>query len=415
MSAVLAAVADPRVTIGVDRIVRINDLRIDDPEVHALVSASSDPDATVTRMLTVGARALAVAQVSVDMNAVETSFAHLTQALSQQLDQAHGRVVGAATDLLTDPDRGLTARLQAWRRDVDKSLDATFNPDLATSAFGRLDKVLERASVEQLRATQRLLSPEVDDSPAARLLASVREQVNTVVDAMTRLGEQVSTERAASKAERAALERSAVKGQDYEELVAQTVTNLAASSGDVAEAVGRTSGSSGTRIGDIVVDVDPSLSGGASARYVLECKDRRLSLKALLAELRGAATNRDAQAAVAVISRAAHAPVAEPFAVFDNLAIVTFDKDEPDPAALRLALAWARWVVLRNSPVAVESIDTAAVGAAVEQARQALGRRTAIRRAHSAAVRRIQEAGGEVDEMHDELASLLTRIEQALR
>lgn len=130
----------------------------------------------------------------------------------------------------------------------------------------------------------------------------MREQVNTVVDAVTRLGEQVSTERAASKAERAALERSAVKGQDYEELVAQTVTNLAATSGDDAEAVGRTSGSSGTRIGDIVVDIDPSLSGGASARYVLECKDRRLSLKALLAELRGAATNRDAQAAVAVIS-----------------------------------------------------------------------------------------------------------------
>lgn len=232
---------------------------------------------------------------------------------------------------------------------------------------------------------------------------------------MTRLGEQVGTERAASKAERAAIERSAVKGQDYEELVAQTVTNLAATSGDVAKAVGRTSGSSGTRIGDIVVDVDPSLSGGTSARYVLECKDRRLLLKALLAETRGAATNRDAHAAVAVISRAAHAPVAEPFAVFGNLAIVTFDKDDPDPAALRLALAWERWVVLRNSQVAAETIDTAAVGAAVEQARQALGRRTAIRRAHSAVLKRIQDAGGEVDEMHDELASLIARIEQALR
>lgn len=135
MSAVLAAVADPRVTIGADHIVRIIDLRIDDAEVHAVVSASSAPDATVTRMLTVGARALSVAQLSVDMNAFETSFAQLTQTLSQQLDQAHGRVVGAATDLLTDPDRGLTARLQAWRRDVDKSLDSTFNPDLANERF----------------------------------------------------------------------------------------------------------------------------------------------------------------------------------------------------------------------------------------------------------------------------------------
>lgn len=415
MTAALAAVPAPRVTATEDGLVRITDLAVDDPDVHSLVANSPEPEGTITRILSVGARALGVAQVSVDLGAVERSFAQLTKSLGENLDAAHGQVVGAASELLADPDHGIAARLEAWRRDVDKALDATFNPDLATSALGRLDKLLEQASSDQLRATHRMLDVEVPDSPASRLLASVREQVTTIGDAMTRLGEQVSLERATEKASKLALERSAVKGLAYETLVAQAVTDVAALSGDVAEPVGNTTGSCGSRVGDIVVDVGASETGGVPGRYVLECKDRRLSLKALLAELRAAAENREAAAAIAVVSRPQHAPVSEPFVVFDDLAIVTFDKDDPDPAALRLAAAWARWVVVRATRVDRPSLDAAEIESVIGGARRALSRRTAIRRAHSAAMKRLQEAAAQVDGMHDELAAQFSRLDEAIR
>lgn len=59
-------------------------------------------------------------------------------------------------------------------------------------------------------------------------------------------------------------------------------------------------------------------------------------------------------------------------------------------------------------------IDIDAVGGLLEDARRALGRRTTIRRAHSAAAKRIQEASAQVDEMHDEFADLIEKIEQGL-
>jgi hypothetical protein len=68
-----------------------------------------------------------------------------------------------------------------------------------------------------------------------------------------------------------------------------------------------------------------------------------------LDELRKASKNRDAHAASAVFSRSDHSPVPDPFTVFDDLAIVVYDKDNPDPAALRLACAWARWIVQRDA------------------------------------------------------------------
>jgi hypothetical protein len=47
--------------------------------------------------------------------------------------------------------------------------------------------------------------------------------------------------------------------------------------------------------------------------YVLECKDRRLSVRAILDELKTAAESRDAQAAIGVFSLPEHCPVEDPF------------------------------------------------------------------------------------------------------
>ena len=148
-----------------------------------------------------------------------------------------------------------------------------------------------------------------------------------VLDAVGWLSEQVAAERACTSAVKATLERSAVKGQAYEDQVVPAVTAIAAARGDIAEFVGRLSRSTGGLVSDIVVDVETSSTGGACGRYVLECKDRRLTVKAILDELRRAAKNRDAHSVIAVFSRADHAPVPDPFTVFDDLATPNANSD----------------------------------------------------------------------------------------
>src|SRR5262249_15932474 len=142
----------------------------------------------------------------------------------------------------------------------------------------------------------------------------------------------------------AALERSAVKGMAFEDQVVLAVTALAAECGDVTEAVGCLEGIGGGRGGGIVVEGDPASNGGRSGGYVRECKGRGVSLKETVDELRRAADNRDASAAVGVFSSADNAPIPTPFAVFNDRAIVVYDKEEQDATALRLGCAWARWI-----------------------------------------------------------------------
>jgi hypothetical protein len=52
---------------------------------------------------------------------------------------------------------------------------------------------------------------------------------------------------------KAAMERSGAKGEDYEQKVVQVVTGIAAARGDIAEGTGRTSGSDGGQVGDLIV------------------------------------------------------------------------------------------------------------------------------------------------------------------
>ena len=327
MTAQLASLPNPTVS-ATDGVVHIHDLVSADPDLLTLVLDATDPEAVAQCALSTGARALAVAKVSVDTAMVESSFAALEAQLRALLDDTTTRVTGTTSDVLDHPEHGIAATLGSWKADIATLLEQTFDPRYSDSAVGKLETVLRNAEERQLSATRRLLNPDADDSPLSRLLTGVRDQVATVLDAVGRLAEQIAADKASAAATAIALERSAVKGMAFEDQVGVAITAIAAERGDVTEAVGRLDGSAGGRVGDIVVHVDTASIGGQSGAYVVECKDRRLTLKATLDELRRAVENRDAFAAIAVFSGVDKCPVPAPFAVFNDRAVV-YDKDEP--------------------------------------------------------------------------------------
>lgn len=397
-----------------DGMVQISALWCTDPDLTAVVSEAEDPESAVRLCLATGARALRVAYASVDTAVVERSFAALEFQLKALLDDTTARVTGTTTDLLTHPEHGVIATMDTWRTDLAAALNDMFDPQQADSALTRLDTILRDASEKQLTATRRLLNPDADDSPLSRLVTGVRDQIGTVLDAVGRLAEQIAADKATTAATAAALERSAIKGLAFEEQVAVAVTMLAAERGDEAEPVGAACGVEGGKVGDILVRVDPASMGGQSGCYVLECKDRRLNLRATMTELRKAVTNREALAAIAVFSGPDTCPIPSPFAVFNERAIVVYDKDDPDPTALRLACAWARWVVQREARPSEAGADLDLVARLIDEARRALDRVTAIKRAHAAASKKIGEASVHVGDLADELSDTLDRIERAL-
>lgn len=361
------------------------------------------------RALSVGARALAVVNASVDTGVVEASFETLRQQMAELVAAGSGQLTGAASELFDNPDTGVKAALARWSGDLAALMDTTFDPARTDSALGKLHLVLEANGDNQLAATRRLLNPDADDSPLSRLASSMREQIATVLDALARLAEQVAADKAATAAAAAALERSAVKGIAYEAAVGQALVDIAAACGDCASACGTLAGTTGGKVGDHVVAV---AEGG---RYVVEAKDRSRSLAAILAELDAAAANREADAAIAVFASAAHCPISQPLAIFGNEVVVVYDKSDPDPSPLTLACAWARAVAIAASrPAAAEGIDLGRIRTAIEGARDALARAAVIRRAHTGAARKIAEATDALGALTGEVAEALAVVEAAL-
>jgi hypothetical protein len=99
-----------------------------------------------------------------------------------------------------------------------------------------------------------------------------------------------------------AWEKTAVKGQSYEEVVAGAVVRQAAVWEDIAERVGHQRGTTGRMTGDILVEV------AGAGRYVVEAKDRRLPLKRALDELRAAVDTHEAHAGLLVFSSDENCP-----------------------------------------------------------------------------------------------------------
>jgi len=205
------------------------------------------------------------------------------------------------------------------------------------------------------------------------------------------------------------MQLTAIKGLAFEDRVAELVTGIAATSGDVAEAVGHQLGSNGGKAGDVVVEVKRT-----AGKYAIECKDRKLGLRAALEELGQVTANREAAAAIMVFAQQDQCPVPEPFTVFDELALLVLDKSEPNLAALRLACAWARIQVLADSGRAIEGVDVAEIRSRIDEARHILGRITTIRRAHTTAANQIEKAGEQVDDLNNELSEVLGKIERVL-
>jgi hypothetical protein len=93
--------------------------------------------------------------------------------------------------------------------------------------------------------------------------------------------------------------------------------------------------------------------------------------------------------------------------VYGNRALVAYDPTEGNDLALRLAIAWARWVVRRQLGGNADTVDLDRIGALIDSARQALRTQSTIHRALTTSANKISEAKGH-------LAALVSDVEAAL-
>jgi hypothetical protein len=144
---------------------------------------------------------------------------------------------------------------------------------------------------------------------------------------------------------------------------------------------------------------------------VWEAKDKKMSIRSILAELDEAMANREAGVGIAVFASEVQVPTTMPFTSYGSKAIVVIDKNAPDVGALRLAYCWARMAVCRDLVADRPEVDLERLDALIQEARRTLGRVTQVRRFHSAARKGVDDAGQQVDAIARDVAATLDSLE----
>jgi hypothetical protein len=385
----------------------IVDLRSGDRELLALVRDAGDPVPVVQTCLAVGARAVGLTGTTTEAAAVETRFAALEHRVEEGVTRAVELIAGTAEQYL-DPERGA---LRGMLDELEKCLGEAFDPESKASVLAKFEGLLTGGTADMKKAVRDMVDPGNPESPLGRLRAEVGGELKEVRQALEQLRTQVAVEQTQAEV----LELTAVKGRKFEEAVYEAATSFVSLYGDEVELVGDSGGAGGNKCGDVAVTLNEADTPGRRAHYVVEVKDRKLSLRDALRELDRAIKNRDATAGVIVFSSQDKAPIAVPLQLFGNKAIAVLDKDDPDERPLRLALVSARCAVQRQLYAPGDGGDVEAALVLVEEGQRALACHSAIKRCHSAAQNQITSAAGHVQALVDQLDEILGQIAAKLR
>jgi hypothetical protein len=399
-----------------DGVVFIRGLDESDTDVVQVVGEADDVVEATRLCLRIGARAVRAAHVAVDVDLIERSFHGLEARLGATVSEAVRGIAETADGLLDDEDGALTGTLSTFRADMDRLLEATFDPESKVSALAKIEDLVGAVVDQTVHAVGRLVAPEGDDSPLARLKHEVLAGFRTELDGVVREVRTVSERLGIAAATADMYEQTTGKGFDFEDVVDEKVGGFAAMHGDLAEQVGTEPGVTASRVGDEIVTLNRDDTHGIEARFVLEAKNRKLNMRATMSELDEALANRDALAAIAVFRSQDQAPVPVPFHYCDCKAIAVLDPDDGDDSPLRLAYLWARWTVRRSLGASEhDDLDLERVTRLLDDARRAIERSSTIKRCHSTAKREITKAGEQVAELVAEISEALDELDEALR
>lgn len=404
------------VTVEEDAII-LNNFREMDLRVHEAVGGTEDPEGMVHRILELGARCVSDTSTLLQTQMMTTEVDRLTSEIGASVTAGAKAIAETATALLGE-DGALPLTLTTFRDDLAELLEGTFDDDSKTSVLAKFDSLL----AEHQKRVQESIDAQLDLNKPGSPLALSRETILKKVEEeggrVIRRLEELAKDLAVKKARMDEGERGTRKGRAYEEIVYASVQERVNSVGDVAEHVGDEFGAvTGSKVGDVVVGINPKDAAGHSIRYVLEAKDKNIgSLRKMLEELDEALENREAVVAVGVFSSQENAPIRTALETFASgtKVLVVAEKDEegdltPDGwMALRLACSYARLMSLGTLHAdADDMFDVKVVDDAVTRARSGLANAKAVRSAHSKARKGIEEAG-------DHLTSLCGDVEEAL-
>lgn len=403
---------DRRAWLDKDELV-LDGFRERDPHVVSLAKEAESIEALAHDCLAIGARAMTAAQATTDVAVVEKAFGDMATSFTSGLEQFSEELDTKTKELLDGEDGALPRSFEEFKAEVEELLGDTFDPNSKRSVIATMEDVLRKSAIEQLRAMRSLIDPDSDESPLGRYRNEIVKSVEKETAKLQKVLEELRKELAVDDAKAEMFELTTKKGFTFEDELETSLIEICQPHGDVAERVGGTPGARGKK-GDFKVTINPDDAAGQDVCFAVEAKNKKLCLRDILRELDRGIANRGALAGIAVFARHEQCPGDSSFHTYGNKAIVVYDHQEQSDLALRLSVAWARWVVRRQLTAGADMVDLDHVGSLIEAAREALRTHSTINRALTTSANKISDARGHLETLVADVETALAGIEEEI-
>lgn len=396
-------ISQQAVTISGARIIVSNMELIDDDLALYLTEFSEESRIDLTRRaLKIGLLALRGSTAIDKADYVEKEFGKLSQRLDQRVD-TFVKLVVDNLDRVFGEDRGVMRSVLDRYLGTGGKLDDLFDPERKDSAIARISAILDQHFRGRDSVLYTLLDHSNPESPLFHLKKDLVE--NYLQDIRDRLiGEQVAAEE---------YERGTAKGIDYQESVFEMVSQICRPFGDIPSYVADSTGKvPKSKVGDIVVDVNPGYTGGVALRMVIEAKDQHgYNAGRIVRELEEAKENRDACVALMTFTAGTCPDTCYPLEQYgDDKLVCVYDQNERSDPSLQLAYRICRIEALRRLSGPGLQIDMPRLRALVTQCSDRLRSIAPIK---AKVTRWANDVNADLDSLYEELSALLREVDSA--
>ena len=401
-------------------------LTITDPEILDLLSFY-EPDkhqTIILKALKVGLIALRDIETVGNVDYVEKEFQKFKGDLDKEfvlLKDEFSLKLKETDDLIKDklkgsfdPETGIMPQVLERYLGEGGKLSDLFDEENNTSAVAKIKNILASYFDEEASTVVRLLDPSNPKSPLHNFKQEITERLIAIE-------KEIMAKESASEATKTEAEKGTQKGFEYETVVFSEVEKIGRIFGDTCVPTGKEVGLVlDSKLGDTVVTLNQSNTGGATMKIVFEAKDKEMYLSSLLEELDGAKKNRGASAGIAVISsREMLKDVNKTVGMFRDYAnsrtICVLDKETFDPIAIEVAYKLARAKLLLSLQVKemkAESIDIVAINTLIDEITKQLTEFSTIKSTLTKASNAIVGAQTQIDSMKADLSSKLEELSE---
>jgi len=390
------------------RVLRLDGLVIDDPEIYLAVSSRPSQDRLpfLKRAIKIGIIALRDAVVADRVDYVEKHF----QQFENRLQEVFQKNLGS------DGLRGELDKIFGEKGELQSSLAGIFgedgkltrellDPENPNTPLGRLRKSVEACFVGKDSELYSMLDPHKRDSPVNRLRQEILEALTDIKMDLQRYFVSKQVESTTPK-----------RGERFEDDLWVFLNRIAGPFGDSIERVGKVYGEKAEKKGDFVVSLYDLNSEDESARIVVEAKARSepltLTRKGILGELDEAMKNRNAEFGIAVAEESLPKE-AGAFREFENNKIVCAFTGDGLPLEVAYKIGRAK-VLMRKRIDTRAEVDIPGINGLVEKISTDLRTFQGIKAKLTKVGELSDEAKTELDIMKDSIQQSLIMIARAL-